>query len=460
MKKQSLWLAILTAFFLAACGGNDATPELPTPTLAPTLTTEERLQFPAGQAENPLLMAIRPVDTVGQRLRVALAQDLAVRISSITTDANLREDLGADQSLSVIASSLLRDFDVELSASDAESIQTVSDIIQYVQNQLGERVSDSLFETTGLYVNLVFVDRYAQAFADLCASGSGLVTIPWLDGLTYTAALAQGCGQPALLVAKNEIAMEDFEALDFVEPEIEETPESTSEVTPETTAEATGEANGDDVTEVAPTETPDASPTPDENLTPAPEITAIPDPDTGELRLGEATVLITNRRLGSGDIFLAQGRVFCRLGEDDFYSWFVPALLMERANLDPVRSPIRIDDYPDTESLVQAVMDGDCDISGIAQTTYDALEDTSDLRIVDTTIRFPFGILMYPLEVELGVRLSLNDSLMSLADDPIADRSLHLLLGQDMLIPVEEDSLAPLTAFMQTTGYDFAQLGN
>jgi ABC-type phosphate/phosphonate transport system substrate-binding protein len=46
------------------------------------------------------------------------------------------------------------------------------------------------------------VDRYAEALAALCASSPSDVTVAWLDGISYIAALAQNCGEASLQVER------------------------------------------------------------------------------------------------------------------------------------------------------------------------------------------------------------------------------------------------------------------
>ena len=72
MPRRTAILAFsLFALILASCGGSnnsDDVPAVPTPTPEPTLTFEERTQFDAGLAQNPLRMVIKPVDAVPERI--------------------------------------------------------------------------------------------------------------------------------------------------------------------------------------------------------------------------------------------------------------------------------------------------------------------------------------------------------------------------------------------------------
>ena len=103
---------------------------------------------------------------------------------------------------------------------------------------------------------------------------------------------------------------------------------------------------------------------------------------------------------------------------------------------------------------------------GIAEASFEvyaeALGDEvrEDIDFGLTTVPFPFAVLMYPLEIQLGVRIALNDALVEIANESATAETLKLLLGQDSLVRVGPDDFAELTAFMENTGLDFAQLGN
>lgn len=425
MRHAVLILLLLISFVLAGCGGRseDDTPQVvSSPTPQPTLTIEERIQFPAGQAENPLRMVIRPVDTVNRRIATILTDELDLRAAQARPDASLADVLEDDDNMAALNAALLRDFGVQITGDEASTVATVGELIRHVQGQIGEQVSADIFDRTSLYVNVVLVDDYGNALDNLCASGGGIVSISWLDGITYQAATAQRCGQPALQVAVAEGFEEDFS----VEP-VEATPEATSEATP-------------DVDE-------------DNEEEPPAEMVA------SQFRTGTPGVLFTNSSFGSDSIVLVEDRIFCRLGVDDLYSWFLPALVMDQNNLDPLRAPSAIIDYASPEALVDAVESGDCAMSGLAQDQYEMLA-SDDLVVVDETAAFPYGILMYPLEVGLGVRLSITENLIAIAEDPEDGRTLRLLLGQNALLPAEPNDFEALDAYLTATGYDFAQLGN
>ena len=60
----------------------------------------------------------------------------------------------------------------------------------------------ALAADSGLVVRVTAVDRYAEALAALCASNASEVTVAWLDGISYAAAVAQNCGKASLQVER------------------------------------------------------------------------------------------------------------------------------------------------------------------------------------------------------------------------------------------------------------------
>jgi ABC-type phosphate/phosphonate transport system substrate-binding protein len=62
------------------------------------------------------------------------------------------------------------------------------------------RFQTAIENESGMVVEVILVERYAEALAALCSSAGGQAAVAWLDGLTYMAATAQNCGLPALQV--------------------------------------------------------------------------------------------------------------------------------------------------------------------------------------------------------------------------------------------------------------------
>lgn len=207
---------------------------------------------------------------------------------------------------------------------------------------------------------------------------------------------------------------------------------------------------------------------------------------------GESALVLMSTTLESQDIRSLRGQVFCRPGMDDFYGWLVPSLMLRAAELD-VSALADVRDYPDTGELLSAVASGECAGAGIAETLFADVDTDSDgIRIAATSVTFPYGVLMYPFPIPLAARLSLNEglpqietSLLPAAEspaettpeaaveataeatseatpDPTADYT-HLLapfFGEGKFVRLEPEDLAELDAFLEATGFNFAQPEN
>lgn len=182
-------------------------------------------------------------------------------------------------------------------------------------------------------------------------------------------------------------------------------------------------------------------------------------------RSGEAGLIIVAQDSSIRDVRGLNGQTFCRLGYDDFYSWLAPSLVMRTSGLDPVSAPEAVVDYDDVPELIRAVADGDCDAAGIPESALEeyagALGETAEaITTLATTITFPYGVLVMPDEIPLGVRLALTETLQAMSEDNTEAVKLRALLAQSALVPVTADDFADLADFMNSTGLDFAQLGS
>ena len=72
-------------------------------------------------------------DTLEQKVRVVVAEQLGVELSEVRPDASILDDLGAD-SLDVVemVMSLEEAFDIEVPDEDVGSIRTIGDVERYV----------------------------------------------------------------------------------------------------------------------------------------------------------------------------------------------------------------------------------------------------------------------------------------------------------------------------------------
>ena len=78
-------------------------------------------------------------DSLEQKIRVLVAEQLGVEIAEIKPDASILDDLGAD-SLDVVemVMALEEHFDIEIPDEDVEELRTVSDVECYVVNAVGQ----------------------------------------------------------------------------------------------------------------------------------------------------------------------------------------------------------------------------------------------------------------------------------------------------------------------------------
>lgn len=74
---------------------------------------------------------------------------------------------------------------------------------------------------TGLTVQVDVLESDAEAIAALCDSVEGTITVAWLNGLAYSAAQAQGCGEAVLQVERDSGAHEEVLIIANRESEVE-----------------------------------------------------------------------------------------------------------------------------------------------------------------------------------------------------------------------------------------------
>ncbi len=75
---------------------------------------------------------------VAERVKRIIVEQLGVSEDEVTPEASFIEDLGAD-SLDIVelVMALEEEYDMEISDEDAEKIQTVNDVINYVKERKG-----------------------------------------------------------------------------------------------------------------------------------------------------------------------------------------------------------------------------------------------------------------------------------------------------------------------------------
>ena len=466
MTMQKVCWMLVVVLMLAACGGGDDAPEVDGP-IEPTpivqLPDDVRVGYAPGTTENPIRMVMMPVDTVAQRIPLLLEEALEAQPPAYEGESSLRDDLGLSNNLSELTPLLLRDFNISVYSYDLENLQTVNDLVAFVENEIGEQVAASIFNTTGrLNFEVVLVENSGDALAALCDSGNGILSIAWLNAFTYAAALANRCGEPALLMAVGENRRDDFVNIPRViiveaTPEAEVTAEVTAETTAEAAAEAAAEATAEATTEATAEVT--AEPTIEPTIEPTPTNTPVPivedDFDPGDLSTVNPALIVLNADLGTSNVGAINGRVFCRGGLQDYYGWLIPSVFMSQNSL----APVEIRTYADGQTRFDAVVSGECAAAAFSQDQLNSLNPAA-VSIAEEIDMLPYGILLYPIELDLGIRLDLTNTLPSIAADPVNGRNLRLLLGQEALVSIESGDLDDLDEYLASTGLDFSQLGN
>ncbi len=76
-------------------------------------------------------------DAMTGKIRGLVAEQLGVDAGTLTSDANILEDLGAD-SLDVVelVMAIEEEFDIEIPDEDAESMRTLGDVEKYVSERV------------------------------------------------------------------------------------------------------------------------------------------------------------------------------------------------------------------------------------------------------------------------------------------------------------------------------------
>ena len=75
-------------------------------------------------------------EEISERVKSIIVEQLGVSLEEVTPQASFIEDLGAD-SLDIVEliMALEEEYDMEIPDEDAEKIQTVDDVIKYIQGK-------------------------------------------------------------------------------------------------------------------------------------------------------------------------------------------------------------------------------------------------------------------------------------------------------------------------------------
>ncbi len=78
-------------------------------------------------------------EEVFEKVKTIIVEQLGVADTAVTMEASFIDDLGAD-SLDIVEliMALEEEFDIEIPDADAEKVVTVSDVVEYIENQGGQ----------------------------------------------------------------------------------------------------------------------------------------------------------------------------------------------------------------------------------------------------------------------------------------------------------------------------------
>ncbi len=75
--------------------------------------------------------------SIEERVKKIIMEKLEVAEEEVTSESSLRDDMGVDSlEITDIVMELEEVFDIEISTEDAEKIQTVQEIIDYIQSRV------------------------------------------------------------------------------------------------------------------------------------------------------------------------------------------------------------------------------------------------------------------------------------------------------------------------------------
>lgn len=449
-RRIALWMSILViAPVLAACGGGgdavvEVEPTLPPPPPVVTMLVHPKVEVDEGE-----------VGVLAQRLfeRTGLSIDIQLVDSGAEALAGF---CGAQSELPVIAWLDRASFAIsQIDNCGVPQLKVIRDAetaMQFIQLDAPE-------------LNLLTSAEIASTAEAIAAEATATAEA---QATAEAEATATGDEAPADEADTDEADTDDSTT---DETPADETPddESADDTTADETAtedvtdeSATDESTSDDST----TDETTSDETTDE--TASDEVPADETADdettatlTGEPDAGEAGLLLVSPSAGTSNVSVVTGNTYCRLGLNDFYSWILPDIMVSRAQVD-IRSAAQITDYPDVESLVEAVATGECVMTGVSAKAFALLDADlqAQVTVVETSAVMPYDVLVYPLDVQLGVRLAINDVLVEFAENPATAELLFPLLGQTAIEPVVFGEFSATVDYIANSGYDFSELGD
>jgi ABC-type phosphate/phosphonate transport system substrate-binding protein len=181
------------------------------------------------------------------------------------------------------------------------------------------------------------------------------------------------------------------------------------------------------------------------------------DATTGD----EARIIIKSDSKIGAIADLKDGRIFCRLGYSDVYSWLIPSLMLHNGGVED--SDLKaITDYDDPSMMIADVAAGKCDAAGISGSQFDALASPSkriSVRTLQKSATIPYAVLVIPPQLPLAQQQQLSAALIALSKGTRAS-IFKSVLNQDQVIPATDDDFSSLRSFLNGVGIDLSQAGS
>jgi hypothetical protein len=210
-------------------------------------------------------------------------------------------------------------------------------------------------------------------------------------------------------------------------------------------------------------------------------------PDTGE-----AGVLVVNAEFAEGGISAALEENFCRTSVNDFYGWLLPLMFFSAEDIDPT-AIADIVEFESRDEMVAALASGECAALGMSETEWNeyldsdtALADSS--AIVLTSAEFPHHIMVFPFGADLEVINDIEALLLQLdvasgrspveeeeaegteeateaaeatesAEISFDEDTMTELFGEGYLVLANRNDFGRLDSFLESTGLNFAEIG-
>lgn len=179
---------------------------------------------------------------------------------------------------------------------------------------------------------------------------------------------------------------------------------------------------------------------------------------------GQASSIIARQSLSVDQLSDLDDRRFCRINHTDSLSWVVPSMLMNKEGFSTT-SLKTVSDFADVESLVDAVVKGNCDAAGVPVDALEQLadqlgEDLDKVAVVATSPAVPYSVLVAPSSVPAAIQESLREALQKLARDRALSQKFQVLLNQSVLEVAGKDDFEDFIEFVNSSGLDLTQLGS